>query len=289
MIVAPAEVPPILWDAHALEAPPTFDGAGILEDDGLLQAWLEAVAAYGIARLRNVSPEPGMVARAAARVGPLRESNFGRIFDVRVKAGPGSNAYTAAALTPHTDLPTREYQPGLQFLHCLEMSSRGGRAIMVDGYRLARHIQESDPQAYRLLTEVPWPMSNRAPDSDYRWCAPVIRLGPTGAVEELRVAPFLRAPLTVAFDRVEAAYRALRVFFEAVAEPVLQLRFAYRPGDLVAMDNRRLLHGREAYDPAAGRRWLQGCYGERDELLSRLRILARRGRRADLTTGRRRA
>jgi len=38
-----------------------------------------------------------------------------------------------------------------------------------------------------------------------------------------------------------------------------------------------LLHGRDAYDQGAGERWLQGCYGEREELYSRLRILARRG------------
>ena len=121
-------------------------------------------------------------------------------------------------------------------------------------------------------------MTNRAPDSDYRWEAPVICLDDKGTVKELRVAPFLRAPLNSAFDEVEEAYRALRVFFATLAEPDLQLVFDYRPGDMIGMDNRRLLHGREAYDSAAGERWLQGCYGEREELHSRLRVLARRRR-----------
>lgn len=274
----PEEIAPLPWDAAGLPAPPTFEGAAILEDDGLLEAWLSAVCRHGIARLRNVAPEAGMVARVAARIGPLRETNFGRVFDVRVQAGPGSNAYTTAALTPHTDLPTREYQPGLQFLHCLQNAAEGGQAVMVDGLRLAAVLQERDPAAYASLTRVEWPSSNRAPDSDYRWRAPVIRLDETGQVRELRVVPFLRAPLDLGFDSVEEAYRALRVFFEALADPALQMRFDYRPGDLVLMDNRRVLHGREAYARAAGERWLQGCYGEREELLSRLRILARRRR-----------
>ena len=278
-------VAPQLWDAESLPEPPSFDGAAILGDDETLEAWLRAVCRFGIARLRDVSTEAGMVARVAERIGPVRTTNFGHVFDVRVQHGPGSNAYSTGALTPHTDLPTREYQPGLQFLHCLRNASMGGEALMVDGFSLAARVRERDPEAYELLTRVEWPWSNRAPDSDYRWRSPVIRLDERGDVAELRVVPFLRAPLDLAFEEVEPAYRALRVFFEVVAEPGHQMRFDYRPGDLVLMDNRRLLHGREAYREASGERWLQGCYGEREELLSRLRILARRRRAAESPAG----
>lgn len=277
---------PKTWDAESLREPPSFDGAAILEDDDVLEAWLKSVCRHGIARLRDLPAQPGMVARVAERIGPLRETNFGRIFDVRVRPGPGSNAYTAAALTPHTDLPTREYQPGLQLLHCLRNASVGGRAIMVDGYRLAAILSEDEPEAFGLLTRIAWTYGNRALDTDYRWSSPVIRLDEEGAVEELRVAPFLRAPLALDFDLVEPAYGALRRFFERVADPSLQMRFDYRPGDLLAMDNRRILHGREAYEETAGERWLQGCYGEREELLSRLRILARRRRAEEVAAGR---
>ncbi len=282
----PAAIAPVLWNAASLAEPPSFHGAAILEDDAVLEEWLKALAVYGIARLRNVLCEPGMVARVAERLGPVRSSNFGRVFDVRVKSGPGSNAYTDKALTPHTDLPTREYQPGLQFLHCLKASAMGGRAVMVDGFKVAELIAARDPQAYGALCTISWPMTNRALDSDYCWQAPVICRNDSGAVTELRVAPFLRAPFNGAFQEVEEAYRSLRLFFQTVGEPDLQLVFDYRPGDLIAMDNRRLLHGREAYDAAAGERWLQGCYGEREELQSRLRILARRrhaGRRHSRT------
>ena len=56
--------------------------------------------------------------------------------------------------------------------------------------------------------------------------------------------------------------------------------FDYRPGDLMLFDNRRILHGREAFDAAEGRRWLRGCYLEREELASALRMAARRRRAA---------
>lgn len=277
-----AAISPLPWDARSLPEPPSFEGAAILDDDATLEVWLQAVCRHGIARLRGVPAEDGMVARVAERIGPVRETNFGRRFDVKVQRGPGSNAYSTLALTPHTDLPTREYQPGLQFLHCLRNASIGGAAIMVDGISLAEAIRARDLQAYESLTSIAWPCNNRAIDTDYRWRAPVIRLDPQGRVDELRVVPFLRAPLDLPVDQVEEAYRALRVFYETVGDESLQMRFDYRPGDLVLFDNRRVLHGREAYDGGAGERWLQGCYGEREELLSRLRILARQRRAMEI-------
>jgi gamma-butyrobetaine dioxygenase len=44
---------------------------------------------------------------------------------------------------------------------------------------------------------------------------------------------------------------------------------------MMAFDNVRVLHGREGFDPNTGRRHLQGCYLDRDHVLSRLRLLDR--------------
>jgi gamma-butyrobetaine dioxygenase len=278
-VLDPQDMDPVLWDGATFPEPPSFDGAAILEDDDVLAEWLTAVARYGVARLTSVAPEEGMVGRVVERIGPVRPTTFGRLFHVKVNSGsgPGSNAYTTLGLSPHTDLPTREYQPGLQFLHCLANSARGGAGVMVDGYAVAEAIREVDPAAYHTLTTMALPHSNRAEDSDYRWRSPVFRLNDRGAVHEVRAGAWVRAPLDLPFDQVEAAYHALRVFFATAREPRFAARVIYRPGDLIAMDNRRLLHGQDAYDQGAGERWLQGCYGEREELYSRLRILARRG------------
>ena len=44
---------------------------------------------------------------------------------------------------------------------------------------------------------------------------------------------------------------------------------------MIAFDNRRVLHGRNAFNPNSGRRHLQGTYLDLDLLESRLRVLAR--------------
>ena len=263
---------------HATD--PARAGAAILEDDALLETWCRTLHTYGIALLTGVGDQPGTVERIAQRIGPVRETNFGRLFDVRVQHGPGSNAYTSGALTPHTDLPTREYQPGLQFLHCLKNTVTGGEVLFVDGFFVADCLRKADPVNYERLCRIAWPSSNRALNTDYRWRSPVIVTDASGCVTELRVVPFLRAPLDIEFDEVEEAYGSLRAFFTLIHHPDMQLRLQYKSGDLVAFDNRRVLHGRTAYDPTAGERWLQGCYGEREELLPQLRILNRRYRQS---------
>ena len=57
----------------------------------------------------------------------------------------------------------------------------------------------------------------------------------------------------------------------------IKIRFKLEPGDLLTFDNWRVLHGRQAYQPSTGMRHLQGCYVDRDEVLSRLRMSASAG------------
>ena len=52
---------------------------------------------------------------------------------------------------------------------------------------------------------------------------------------------------------------------------------------MICFDNRRVLHERTSFDTASGGRWLRGCYMEREELWSGLRIAtrAKRARQVD--------
>ena len=63
-----------------------------------------------------------------------------------------------------------------------------------------------------------------------------------------------------------AAYRRLAQLIEA---PELALCFGLAPGELFIVDNLRVLHARDAFT-AGGERWLQGCYADKDGLLSTL-------------------
>jgi len=55
-----------------------------------------------------------------------------------------------------------------------------------------------------------------------------------------------------------------------------RIEFKLMPGDLMMMDNHRLLHGRTAFNPNEGRRFLQGCYLDFDSTEGKLRHLKRK-------------
>ena len=54
---------------------------------------------------------------------------------------------------------------------------------------------------------------------------------------------------------------------------LISLRLAV--GEMVVFDDRRILHGRDAFNPETGFRHLHGCYVDRGEFESRLRVLKR--------------
>ncbi len=283
-------VPVTTWQGGEDKVPDSLEAAGLLDtepdseaEEAILAPALESVLAKGLVRLRHLPTEPGSLEAIARRIGPVRPTNFGLLFDVKAKPDPDSNAYTSIALPPHTDLPTREYHPGLQMLHCLENSVEGGQAVMLDGFAVAEALRERDPEAFATLTRVRWCFANTARTTDYVWYSPMIRLDERGELLEVRIADFLRGPLQTDFEEVEPAYRALMTLQAMLREPEFALSFTYEPGDLVIFDNRRLLHARDAFEGDSGHRWLQGCYMERDEIRSRYRLVQRSRRQRRIT------
>ncbi|ANG64877.1 gamma-butyrobetaine hydroxylase [Marinobacterium aestuarii] len=267
---------PEIWDKATIEASlPKYDYADMMQDDAVLLCWLRKLRDCGISLLQNTDTRPGTLQQVAERISFIRETNFGTLFDVRSKPDANTAAYTTLRLPLHTDLPTRELQPGLQFLHCLENDASGGESILVDGFRIAEHMREEYPDDFDALSRLPMDFYNKDRNSDYRFRGPALVLDGQGTVIEVRFANFLRGPLDVPADQVVRHYRAYSTFIRLTREPRFQFEYRLVPGDLLVFDNRRVLHARRAFDLQQGQRHLQGCYVDRDELLSRIRVLER--------------
>ncbi|WP_457969126.1 gamma-butyrobetaine dioxygenase [Pseudomonas sp. R4-84] len=254
---------------------PVFEYQALMEDADALLQWLLAVRDIGLTQVRGVPTEPGSLKQIAQRISFVRESNFGVLFNVQSKADADSNAYTAFNLPLHSDLPTRELQPGLQFLHCLVNEAVGGESIFVDGFAIAQALRQEDPDAFEALCQIPVEFRNKDRHSDYRCLAPIIALDALGQVSEVRMANFLRGPFDTSVEQMPRLYRAYRRFIALTREPRFRLVQRLEPGQLWCFDNRRTLHARNAFDPATGARHFQGCYVDRDELLSRILVLQR--------------
>jgi gamma-butyrobetaine dioxygenase len=267
---------PRLWGSELTGHVPRFSGPEVLDDDAALLAWLHALRDYGLTLLKDVPVQEDTVGHVAKRIAFARRTNFGTFWNVRAVLEGNSNAYTSLGLPLHTDLPTRELEPGVQMLHCLVNQAKGGDSLLVDGFRIAATLRVEAPEDFETLATVPLDFHNTDWQSDYRAKAPVIRLGDDGEPAEIRFGTFLRGPFDVPAERMEAVYRAYRRFSRMTKEPRFQVRFRLEAGDLMAFDNRRILHARTAFEPGTGERHLRGCYIDTDELSSRIRVLERR-------------
>jgi DUF971 family protein len=122
---------PTLWGAGL--TPRAWTYTEIAADERALAGWLGAVDELGFALLHGVPAESGTVCTVAERFGFVRETNYGRFFDVRTVPDPLNLADTNLGLGLHTDNPYRDPVPTLQLLHCLVASGEGGETVLVDG------------------------------------------------------------------------------------------------------------------------------------------------------------
>jgi gamma-butyrobetaine dioxygenase len=255
---------------------PVAEAETLLTDDSALLDWAVAAKRTGLALVTGLEgTESGLA--VAERIGFLRETNFGRVFEVISKPDPNNLAYTALALPLHTDLTNQEMPPGYQFLHCIANSAEGGGSVFADGYAIAEALAKRDAEAFRQLTTVAIPMRFHDRDTDLRRHDRVIRLDDDGRPVEIRYNAHLAGIFDMPADKMAPYYRAYRAFMSATRDPANHLTLRLCPGEMAVFDNRRILHGREAFDPATGSRHLRGCYVDRGEWDRRIRVLSRNG------------
>jgi gamma-butyrobetaine dioxygenase len=265
---------PRLWNS-TLQADERFRWSSEPGDDERA-AWLARFLELGFVIFSGVPAQPAQILRVAAQFGFTRETNFGALFDVRSTPQATDLAYTAMALDPHTDNPYRWPVPGVQLLHCLVNETTGGLSTLVDGFAAAEALRARDGEAFRRLTQTELRFRYRDATTELVASAPPIELDATGRVQSVHFSPRLDFVPLQPPDELAAYYRARRAFDQLLRSPEFEIRFLLDAGELVMMDNRRLLHGRTGFDPAQGLRHLQGCYIDIDGPRSLYRVLRRR-------------
>ncbi len=252
---------------------PTVEHSTLATDAGL-ERWLTALLESGVAIVTDTPNIDGEVVRLAELIGYARPTNFGTIFDVVSKPDPNSNAYTALGLEMHTDLPYYASPPDYQFLHAMQADATGGESLLVDGFAVAELLREDDPAAFELLCTWEVPFRFHDHDDDLRDTYPVLELR-RDRVVGVRFNNGVRDVDWAAQGAAgEDFYAAYLSYWRMLREHGISIRL--RAGEVLCFDNRRVLHGRSAFDPNSGRRHLQGCYVDRDMVQSRLRAVRQR-------------
>lgn len=252
------------------------DFEAVRRDEGALLDMLRALHRYGFVVVRNVGTEMDALGDFAGLIGPLRETNWGRIADVKAIPKAYDLTMTTRALEQHTDNPYREPVPGYVLLHCLVNDVDGGDSTVTDGFHAALTLRERDREGFETLTRVR-PHFRYADDTTVlENDGPLIELSPNGQLKQVRLSNRTDSVPAHAPEVLERYYRARRAFTDIVNDPAYKLRFKLGPGDLMVMDNHRLLHGRTGYTAGSGHRHMRQGYMDRDSVASRRKVLERR-------------
>jgi len=247
----------------------------IMDSDKGLIKWLELLHYNGIAIVKNAPIEKKSALPILNRIGSIRETFFKTPFEVINIPKPNNSAYTAHALRNHMDLPWFEMPPGYQFLHCLINSAEGGQSSAVDGFAVADYLRKNEKEIFKTLVSIPLKFK----DNDYTqksiriFHAPAITLTKDNDFNDIRFSVATMDTLDCHPDDMERVYKAHHKLGNLLHDNKFVIKFRLNPGDIFSFNNRRVLHGRTAFDPNSGHRHLQGYYIDRDEIIGRLNFL----------------
>ena len=244
------------------------------DENGKLDA-LRLVRDIGFFVLENVPTTEGQVLKVISELGFTRETNYGALFEVRTEVNPNNLAYTNMGLGSHTDNPYRDPVPTVQLLHCLESSTEGGDSVLVDGFKAATALRQESKEDFDILTRT-WINFRFSDDkTDLRSRVPMIELNDNNEIVKVRYNNRSIDTIKLPANKIRHFYKAYRHWSEIIEREDLKITFKLSEGDLMLLDNTRIMHARTAFSKK-GKRHLQGAYTDLDGLYSLLNVLENR-------------
>lgn len=231
---------------------------------------------YGFVIFENVPTQENFIVNFANSIGSIRRTNFGEFFNVKSKPNPNDLAYTSLALAPHTDNPYRKPVPCIQLLHCIENEVGGGLSTLVDGLAVTEELKKEHPSFFQILTEIKIRFQFIDDNVVLEDWAEMIQLDENKRLKQVRFSPRLDFVPLMDKGKLELYYAARNKISEMYNSEKFRIEFKLKPGDLLMMDNYRLLHGRTEYNANEGNRFLQGCYIDYDSTEGKLKHLKRK-------------
>jgi alpha-ketoglutarate-dependent taurine dioxygenase len=167
--------------------------------------------------------------------------------------------------------------PLLLGLYCVSNDAPGGESILVDGYRVAAALQRDDPDSFALLARTPVTFRQFDPEAGYHFTrtTPILRCDEAGAVTALTFS-HKNFSVDLPFAEMGPFYAAYRSLMARLKDAANQYVVKLEPGQLLLVENDRVLHGRRAFDPGRGHRHLESFFLSWDYLAGRRDLAARR-------------
>lgn len=264
------------WDRPTLmKSLNDFHFTSLLHDDDVLLAYLTDLLTYGIVILRDIEGEDGFMQTVGRVAGFVDKTYFGDVYDLVVKPTDAmdSVSFSTNTLPLHTDIPYYDQPPAFQFLFGVDVSENAaftGRTLFADGLHVARIFRREYPHFFDLLstTKVMYRAQYPWVQKDYVHKTSIINIDAEGEITFVN-NPTKMFFLDIPFSQMKAYYQAYSAFKHLLSKPRHIYAMAWHRGDMVLYDNRRIFHGREAFDDPSVRRIIRGGYFGNAELTSR--------------------
>ena len=273
--IAVHSIEKIKWDS-SLKSIKNFEFKDDLFESEEMYNILVSFYKYGFVIIKKVPTEDNYLVKFANSIGSVRRTNFGEHFNVKSKPNPNDLAYTSLPLAPHTDNPYRNPVPCIQILHCITNEVKGGFSTLVDGFTVTEILKKDNPEFYDILTKVKVRFKFIDKDVVLEDWSELIKLDEDNQFKQVRFSPRLDYVPILEKKDLDLYYKARKKISDLYNSEKYRIEFKLQPGDLLMMDNHRLLHGRTAFDVNEGNRFLQGCYIEFDSTEGKLRHLKRK-------------
>lgn len=247
------------------------------ESDGeaAVKDWCEKIWRHGFALIDNVPVTPEATEQLCEKLMYIRPTHYGGFWDFTSDLGKKDTAYTNFDISSHTDGTYWSDTPGLQLFHLLYHDGEGGTTSLVDAFQCADILKREDPESYELLTRIPVPAHSAGEDKvciQPDIAQPVFKLDLNGELIQVRWNQSDRSCMDSWADPqdVPKFYKAIRKWYKIITSPENELFYQLRPGQCLIFDNWRCFHLRTEF---TGKRRLCGAYINRDDFVSKLRIL----------------
>lgn len=262
-----------LWDKGVAAEPPIVEYEGVMS--GEMAGLLKHLREYGFCYVDGTPFEDPQDTKALLeKIAFIRETHYGGFYDFTADLASKDTAYTNIALEAHTDTTYFSDPAGLQAFHLLSHTDgEGGASLLVDGFKVAQELLETDKKAYEILATVN--VHGHASGNDgisiqpYRGFPVLEHDIATGSLLRVRWNSSDRASIELPIDQVETWYDAARKFDALLKKKENEYWEQLKPGRALIFDNWRVLHGRSSF---TGKRRICGAYINRDDWISKFKM-----------------
>ena len=256
-----------LWKQHQIKQDIFLNYHDIIKDSGF-KIFLEKIYKFGFCIINNCKTKLEAVEIIANKIGYVRQSIFGGLWEFESNQDMADSAYTQEELKPHTDATYSYDAPGLQLLLCCDYKAKGGESILVDGFKIAQTIKKKDKELFNLLSCIQVPGKYTGDGVILEAKRPIFKLDNNELIQ-VSFNNYDRAEFRLDELQTLRFYKAIKKFDNLVNKLEFQWRHILKPGQLLIFNNWRILHGRSSF---YGKRKMAGCYVNMEDFMSACKV-----------------